>query len=378
MSGDTTGQERGPRLLRFAVVGCGVIGQQHAKVITGLAGAQFTVAVDEIEGTAQRLAAAYGATPVTKLEDALARDDVDAVAICTPSGDHAQPAITALRAGKHVVVEKPVDISLEAAARLAAAEADSPGVVTVISQHRYDPASRAVHEAVRDGRFGNLTSGVATVAWWRSQSYYDSGAWRGTWDLDGGGALMNQSIHTIDLLVWMLGRPVEVSAYSACLAHDGIKVEDTAVAIVRFENGALGVVHGTTAAYPGLSARLQIHGTRGSAIIDDDRLEYFHANPIGSDSEAPAYGAGSSSNQAALLLPEPSDGTDGSAGADPAALSNAHSLQYADFIDAVRSERSPQVTIKDAAKTLAVVLAIYRSASEGRPVSVLQPDVANS
>ncbi|MGH3355974.1 MAG: Gfo/Idh/MocA family protein [Nocardioidaceae bacterium] len=356
---------------RFAVVGGGVIGQHHAKVISHLEGAELTVVVDEAQDTAERLAAAYGAVPVVKLEEALTRADVDAVAVCTPSGIHAEQATVALEAGRHVVVEKPVDISLEAATRLVDVEARSSAVATVISQHRFDPASRAVHEAVRTGRLGDVTSAVATVSWWRSQSYYDSGGWRGTWALDGGGALMNQSIHTLDLMVWMLGRPVEVTAYAACLAHTDVEVEDTAVAIVKFDSGALGVVHATTAAYPGLTARMQIHGSEGSAIIDDDHLQYFHARSMEPGSDAPAYGGGMSTNQATMLLPESGEGAAPTAGADPAAVSAAaHSLQYLDFIDAIRSRRPPEVTVRDAATTLEVVLAVYRSAAEGRPVRV--------
>ena len=139
---------------------------------------------------------------------------------------------------------------------------------------------------------------------------------------------------------------------------------------MRFESGALGVVHATTAAYPGLTARLQIHGSQGSAVIDDDRLTYFHAQSLDPGSEAPAYGAGTSGNQTSLLLPDPGDGTAPTAGSDPAALSNAHSRQYVNFIDAIRSGRTPGVTIGDACTTLAVVLAIYRSAAQGRPVTV--------
>lgn len=358
------------RPLRFAVVGAGVIGQHHAKVISELEEAELTVAVDAVEETAEKLAATYGADPVVRLEDALARDDVDAVAICTPSGIHAEQGAVALEAGKHVIVEKPVDVSLEAALRLADAETRSPGLATVISQHRFDPSSVAVHEAVEAGRLGVVTSGVASVSWWRGQAYYDSGGWRGTWRLDGGGSLMNQSIHTLDLLVWVLGRPVEVSAYTACLAHHDIEVEDTTVATVRFESGALGVVHATTAAYPGLTARLQVHGSMGSAVIDDDELTYFHAQSLAPGSEAPAYGAGTSGNQASLLLPDPAGETTPTAGSDPGALSVAHCRQYTDFIDAIRSGRAPKVTVGDACATLGVVLAIYRSAAEGRPVQV--------
>jgi UDP-N-acetyl-2-amino-2-deoxyglucuronate dehydrogenase len=367
---DDTHRTARPRPLRFAVVGAGVIGQHHARVISELEEAELAVVVDRTEATARKLADSHGAVPMVKLDDALARSDVDAFAICTPSGIHAEQAAAVLEAGKHVIVEKPVDVSLEAARRLADAEARSSGLATVISQHRFDPSSLAVHDAVSAGNLGVVTSGVATVSWWRSQAYYDSGGWRGTWDLDGGGSLMNQSIHTVDLLVWMLGRPVEVTGYTARLAHTDIEVEDTAVATVRFESGALGVVHATTAAYPGLTARLQIHGSQGSAVIDDDRLTYFHAQSLDPGSEAPAYGGGTSGNQTSLLLPDPGDGTAPTAGSDPAALSNAHSRQYVNFIDAIRSGRTPGVTIGDACTTLAVVLAIYRSAAQGRPVTV--------
>lgn len=363
----TTTEQSGP--LRFAVVGCGVIGHVHARAIRRTDGARLTVVTDCVRTAAERLAREYDATVVDSLQEALARDDVDAVAICTPSGEHADLAILALRAGRHVVVEKPIDVTAEAAEALRAAAADSACTVTVISQHRFDPSSLTVHDAIRDGRFGRLTSGVASVAWWRSEGYYESGDWRGTWKLDGGGALMNQGIHTIDLLVWMLGRPVEVHAYAGRLAHDTIEVEDTAVAVVRFEGGALGVIHGTTAAYPGLSARVQVHGSRGSAIIDDDELVYFHAAGDGAGADAPAYGSGLASNQAADVLADGPRAARG-AGADPSSVSNAHDLQYADFVDAVRTGREPHVTVASATTTLQVILAIYRSAAQGVPVSI--------
>jgi UDP-N-acetyl-2-amino-2-deoxyglucuronate dehydrogenase len=135
-------------------------------------------------------------------------------------------------------------------------------VMTVISQHRFDPATEVTLAAIRNGELGRITSGIASIDWWRGQSYYDSGDWRGTWELDGGGALMNQGVHTVDLLVAALGEPVEVFAYTGTLAHERIETEDAAVDVVKFASGALGVLHGSTAAYPGLSARLQVHGDR--------------------------------------------------------------------------------------------------------------------
>lgn len=353
--------------MRFAIIGAGVIGRTHVQAITDLgARAQLVLVADQIPERAQNLAEAHGVEHCRSAAEVFARDDIDAVAICTPSGHHADLAVAALEAGKHVVVEKPLDVTLEAARLVVDAERRSGRTATVISQHRFDAASQLVHRAVADGRFGRLTSAVASLAWWRSQGYYDSGDWRGTWALDGGGALMNQGIHTIDLLVWMMGDPVEVYAQTACLAHERIEVEDTAAATIRFANGALAVVHGTTAAYPGLTARLQIHGDRGSAVIDDDRLAYFHA--ADGDGESEAYGAGADANQAADLLTDHEGAA--TAGSDPSALSNAHSDQYRDFVTAIDEGRTPLVTVAEATKTLAVVNAIYESANTGRPTPV--------
>lgn len=352
--------------MRFAIIGAGVIGAFHATSIGTLGPhTRLALVADEIPERAQKLAQVHGAEHTRSVDDVFTRDDIDAIAVCTPSGTHSALATRALNAGKHVVVEKPIDVTLPAAAAIARAEARGSARATVISQHRFDPASRLVHRAVHDGQFGRITSGLADIAWWRSQEYYDSGTWRGTWAMDGGGALMNQGIHTIDLLVWMLGEPVEVYARTARLAHQRIEVEDTAVATIAFAGGALGIVHGTTAAYPGLTARLQIHGDRGSAIIDADRLEYFHAASV--DADAPDYGVGGDANQAPALLPAPAATA---AGADPAALSDAHAAQYRDFVEAINTGRPPLVTVADATRTLAVVLAIYESARTGRPASL--------
>ena len=146
----------------------------------------------------------------------------------------------------------------------------------VISQHRFDPATDIAVAAIEAGELGRLTSGIASIDWWRGQSYYDSGDWRGTWELDGGGAMMNQGVHTVDLLIAAMGRPVEVFAYTGTLAHERSRPRTSRSAVVKFESGALGVIHATTAAYPGLSARVQVHGDKGSVVIDNDELTYIH------------------------------------------------------------------------------------------------------
>jgi UDP-N-acetyl-2-amino-2-deoxyglucuronate dehydrogenase len=344
-------------MLRFGIVGCGVIGAHHASAVAGLGAAARLVAVaDHTVQPARTLAEAQGCEWHASADDLIARVDIDAICICTPSGTHADQAERALRAGKHVVIEKPIDVTLEAADRILEVQKGTKLKVAVISQHRFDPSSQFVHAAARRGDLGRLTCGSAEVPWWRSQGYYDSSAWRGTRRWDGGGALLNQSIHTIDLLQWIMGPAVEVVAWTARLAHVRIEVEDTAVAVIRFESGAVGTLLGTTAAYPGLTTRLSIYGERGSAVIDNDELAYFHtvASEAGAgDLQADALGATT---------------RDAGASADPANLSMAHREQLRDFCDAVEHDRPPLVDGHAGRESAALVLALYESAGTGRAV----------
>jgi predicted dehydrogenase len=278
-------------------------------------------------------------------------------------------AWTATEAGKDVIIEKPVDVTLKAADRLIEVQRATGRRVAVVSQHRFDAATQAVHEALARGEFGRLTSGSADVRWWRSQSYYDSGGWRGTWELDGGGVLINQAIHSIDLLQWLMGEVVEVTAYTGLLAHERIEVEDTAVAILKFEGGALGTILATTAAFPGLTTRIAVHGDRGSAIIDDDELSYFHA--AGEGQEGEAYGAGGGENQAEEVMEQYGEVATGpGAGADPGSLSMAHRDQIQDFVEALREGREPLVNLEEGRKPLAIIQGIYESARTGGPVRI--------
>jgi UDP-N-acetyl-2-amino-2-deoxyglucuronate dehydrogenase len=341
--------------MRFALLGAGMIGQTHAKLINSLVGrAELAAVVDTDASRATAIATEYGAQPMASLDQVCARSDIDAVSICLPSGAHADAAITAMRAGKHVVIEKPIEVTLEAADRLMKVERETGMVATVISQRRFQTAPALVHQAVSAGRLGRISSGIAVSPFWRTQAYYESGPWRGTRDLDGGGALMNQGIHALDLLIWILGEPVEVQAYTGLFAHEGIDVEDTATALVRFASGALGSVVATTAAYPDLPVQLSVHGDNGSAVFDGDRLTYFHTRDGVRDGDAPG------ADQSAHLV----------AGSEPQTLDDAHRDQYADFIEAVTLGRPPAITTTDGRRALAVVLAVYESARIGGPVCV--------
>jgi UDP-N-acetyl-2-amino-2-deoxyglucuronate dehydrogenase len=319
---------------------------------------------------AEKLAVEYGCSPYSSLREMLSGTDLDAVCVCTPSGMHAQDAIVAMEAGKDVVIEKPVDVLLGATDRLLEARRETGRKVAVVSQHRFDAATLAVHDAIGNGEFGRLTLGTVEVPWWRSQAYYDSGGWRGTFELDGGGVLINQAIHSIDLLQWLLGPVLEVTAYTGLLAHARIEVEDTAAAILQFASGAIGTIVATTSAYPGLSARIAVHGDRGSAIIEDDELTYFHAAV---DKEADAYGG--DGNQAEQVMEWYGRSPSGpGAGADPGSLSMAHRDQIQDFLVAVKEDREPSVNIEEGRKPLAIIAAIYESARTGGPVRLRDQD----
>jgi UDP-N-acetyl-2-amino-2-deoxyglucuronate dehydrogenase len=345
---------------KIALVGAGVIGRHHGVVISQLADRLQLVAVADVQSDrAEQLAAERGGRPFGSLTEALAAEDIDIVVVCTPTGRHGEVAIEALAAGKHVIVEKPAEITVGRTDDIIEAQQKAGTLVTVISQHRFDPATETTLAAIARGELGRLTSGIASIDWWRGQSYYDSGDWRGTWELDGGGALMNQGVHTVDLLVAALGRPVEVFAYTGTLAHERIEVEDVAVGVVRFESGALGVLHATTAAYPGLSARLQVHGDRGSAVIDDDELAFFHTTPQGAEPEERLMGTTQATSGAAAGA---------TASSNPGQLSDAHRLQYLNFLGALDGTEKLRVDLETNRQSIGVITGAYESARTGKPV----------
>ena len=356
---------------RFVIVGAGVIGRLHAEVISALSDRiELAGVVDLHQNRAAELAAAHGGTAYGSLTEGLTSADV--VVVCTPTGRHGEIAIKALEAGKHVIVEKPAETTVARTDEIIAAQRRAGTRVAVISQHRFDPATEVAVAAIANGELGRLTSGVVSIDWWRSQTYYDSGDWRGTWELDGGGALMNQGVHTVDLLVATMGRPVEVFAYTGTLAHERIEVEDVAVGVVRFENGALGVLHATTAAYPGLSARLQIHGDRGSIVIDNDELTFVHLTPRDTSAEERAYGnANTAINQIADYA-EASRTAARAAGSDPTQLAlGAHRRQYENFLDALAGTADLRVDLETNRQSIAIISGVYESARTGRAVSLL-------
>jgi UDP-N-acetyl-2-amino-2-deoxyglucuronate dehydrogenase len=349
--------------LRFGIIGCGVIGRLHAEAITSLPDAQLVAVADIIPERAQELAEKYHVKPYSDFHEMLAREQLDVVDICTPSGQHGEEAILVMRSGRHVIVEKPMDISREAIEEMLRVQQEAGVKLAVISQHRFDPVTREVHDLVEEQAFGRLVLGNAAIPWWRSQAYYDSGAWRGTWELDGGGVLMNQSIHSIDLLQWLMGPVKSVFAYTDTMVHR-VETEDVAVAVLRFANGALGTISATTGAYPGASTRIEIYGDKGSAVIEDDQLSYLHLARDDSEEVGP-YGAG------AAKRAQRTQTADKSAAQDPAALAiRSHISQIADMMRAIRADSTPLLDGYGAKHPVEIILAIYESARTHQEVTL--------
>ncbi|HEY0754520.1 MAG TPA: Gfo/Idh/MocA family oxidoreductase [Ktedonobacteraceae bacterium] len=349
--------------LRFGLVGCGVIGPFHARALDSLPDVELCAVTDCVAERAQKLAGQHGARAYTDLAEMLARESLDVVTICTPSGLHGEHACQAMRAGKHVIVEKPMEIHPQAIEQMLRVQAEQQVKLAVISQHRFDPAVSQVRALVEEGAFGRLVLGNAIIPWWRSQGYYDSGTWRGTWELDGGGILMNQSIHYIDLLQWMMGPVSSIRAYSATLAHR-IETEDVATAVLRFASGALGTISATTGAYPGLAARLELLGAKGSAVIEGDELSFLHL-ARSEQKAAGAYGAGRNVGKIERSTSAPS------AASDPAALAwRSHALQIADMVRALREGGEPLINGHAGRQSVEIILGIYEAARTGQEVSL--------
>ena len=345
----------------FAIVGTGLISATHSEQISAIEGAKVVAVYSRKEEKAKSLAEKAGADWYTDYQEMLKRKEIDIVSIITPSGTHADMAIEAARAGKHVIVEKPMDISLEKAQQMIDVCREHKVKLSVISQHRFDESAVKIKDDIDSGRFGNMVLGQASVNWYRPQSYYDTSKWRGTIEMDGGGVLINQAIHTIDLFQYFMGEVESVYAHTAILAHEGIEVEDVAVATVKFKNGGLGTIVATTAAYPGLSARLEIIGTNGTAVIENDQLiKHYLRNP-NNESEA--------INLAGVQHHH--GGDHNHASVNPAALDGAsHRLQFIDMMNAIQEDREPLVNGEEGLKPLKIILAIYQSARTGQPVKI--------
>ena len=342
--------------VRFAIIGCGVIGPWHARAITSIDEAELVACCDIIEDRAARLASDFGDPEVyTDYHQVLASDDVDAVCICTPSGMHGAMTVDAAKAGKHVMCEKPIETTLSKTDEMLKACREANVKLGVIFQRRTSSMWGGIKEAVDAGKLGKMVLGDAYLKYYRSQQYYDSGDWRGTWDLDGGGALMNQGVHMVDLLRWIMGPVDTVYAHADHLVRK-IDVEDTACALLKFANGAFGVLQCTTSVYPGMDHRLEFHGERGTILVEGETIKKWD---VAGEEDRVSTENGNSGVDIKV----------GTAATEPTAVATeGHTAQIRDLCRAIIDDRDPMVTGEEARKSIEIILAIYESARTGKQV----------
>ena len=332
----------------FAILGAGMIAGFHARAIAENAsrGARLVAVGHYRPERFADIEQSFG-VPCMSEAELLDNRDVDVVCICTPSGQHSAQTIRAAEAGKHVLVEKPMAVTLDDADAMIAACQKQQVNLGVIFPNRTKPLFQEVFRAVKSGQLGELTLGLVTLPFYRSQAYYDQAAWRGTWALDGGGVLMNQGIHQIDLLTWFMGDPVEIHAVAQTLQRD-IEVEDTVSASLLFGNGAVAAIIGTTTASPGFPPRIEVYGTHGGIQLEGETAIRW---TIDGEEKFPGD-----------ILTEKIQGSAGSAG-DPRKITPAgHTALIGDFIEALRDGRPPMIDGSEGKRSLAVVLGIYAAA----------------
>lgn len=337
--------------IRFALIGTGAIARTHLAAVSRIPEAQIVAVCSRDRARATQVAEPLGARALDSIEETVALSEIDAVLVATPSGTHHEAVLPALRAGKHVLCEKPLDISSERVSQMIREAAAAGVILAGFFPLRCGAGAQIIRAAVAAGRFGRLTFLSARVKWWREASYYASSTWRGTWQLDGGGALMNQGIHAVDLLQWLGGCPQEVSAFSSTTAHEGLEVEDTLAACLRYDNGCLATIEAATSCYPGLDLTLEISGEAGTAILVNDRIDFWQFRE-----ELPS--------DAALRSGEATETVFGGK-SDPQAIScEGHRQQIDEFCKALRGEPAEIIRGEEAARSVAIIEAIYRSARD--------------
>jgi predicted dehydrogenase len=338
------------RTYGIGIIGAGVIAPTHCKAVRSLPNARLVSCCDLEPARAEKLARDFEIPHAcTDLHELLDREEVDVVDIVTWSGVHAEQGIAAARAGKHVITTKPIDTRLERIDALIETCREQGVKLGAVHQFRGYGSYRRLKAAVDEGRLGRIFLANAFLKWWRGQEYYDSAAWRGTWNLDGGGALMNQGIHYVDLLLWLAGPPESLCGFISTQNH-AIEVEDCASAAIRFESGALGTLQASTCTYRGLPARVEVHGERGNVVLEGDRIVLWDLE--GEPVERGEAGQGSVAN--------PGSGLE--------LAVQAHAEQIGDVLRAIEEDREPAISGREARRAVELILGIYHSAWSGETI----------
>lgn len=340
--------------VRFGIIGAGMIAAFHAEAIKSVENAELKAVYDSDPARARDFAAKQGIAAYTNFEEFLTKAPIDAVTIATPTGLHGAVAIPAARAGKHVLCEKPLDTTPEKSQSIIDACRENKVILSPVFQYRFGAGAMTIKSAIDAGRFGRILFVSGKIKWWRNQEYYDSGVWRGTWALDGGGCLMNQSIHTIDLMLHFGGEPAEVFGYTATRTHQGIEVEDNACAVIRFKSGAMGVIESSTSCAPGLPSRIEVSGERGTAAIESDDIAQWRFADVDPGD------AGILANIRGQSL--------GDGASDPKGISvEGHRRQIEDMTRAIIHSSRPAIDGSQAKIPVELICGIYNSMETGRP-----------
>jgi len=341
-------------MTNFAIIGSGGIAAKHAQAIATIPGARLAAVWGAVPGQGAKFAAENGAEFVSDISELAGREDIHAATIATPSGAHAMAAIPFLEKGKAVLCEKPLEITLEKIDAILDAAEKSGAVLAGVLQLRLGAGAQAMKRAVERGRFGKLAMCSAYLKWWRDQAYYDAVDWRGTWALDGGGALMNQGIHGVDLLQWLAGMPSEIFAFSGCLAHERIEVEDTIAIALKYPNGAMGVIEASTACKPGFAMRIELCGDKGSAVLEDDRIVRWQFDDAQPEDES---------------IRNMESGSIVGGSSDPRAIGfEGHRILIEDLVSAIRDKRAPMIPGKEAKNAVRLILAAYEASQSGKAI----------
>ncbi len=337
----------------FGIIGAGMIAELHAKSMQELSNARLVGIFDKNPEAAKKRAEQFHCKAYDSFDAFLADPEIEAVTIATPSGMHGEVAIPAAKAGKHILCEKPLEITLEKVDALIRACDKNNVLLSPVFQTRFTKPVQLVHEAMRSGRFGRMVLASAQMRWYRDPAYYAGSTWRGTWDLDGGGALMNQAIHMIDLLIYINGAPDEVFAFAGTLTHS-IEVEDNLCAAVKYRNGSFGTIEVSTSCAPGFPRRLEFSGSTGTVAFEEDKITRWEfANPLPQDEE---------------ILRELSGKADAKGGRAPMNIgSNGHASQISDLAEAIKTGRRPFLDGREGRRAIELICGIYESARTGKP-----------
>jgi len=353
------------RKLKTAIVGCGKVGHLHAAALQRLPESEFVAVCARSPEKAKSFADKYHVAAFTDVAEMIESAKVEAICLCTPHPQHAAPAIAAAQLGVHVLVEKPLASSLADCDAMLAAARENQTILSTVSQRRFYPPCQRIHQAIQAGKLGQPVLGTATIFGWRDEAYYRSDPWRGSWREEGGGVLVNQAPHQLDLLIWYLGEIEEVFGYWSNLNHPYIEVEDTAVAVIRFKNGALGNLVVSNSQNPALNARVSVHGANGaSAGVQTDGGAMFIAGQTAAI-EPPFNDLWTIPGEAQLLAQWKEEDARLFQTVNP--MEHFHQLQIQDFLRAILEHRPPAVTGEDGRRTVELFTAIYRATRDRKP-----------